>query len=408
MPLILAVNAGSSSLKSSIYRRGTLELVATSSASLKTEQERSKVIINDSPPTYEAEIRDHASALAHFLHNVKLDDEVVNVCHRVVHGGDYQQPIVITKDSYEHIEALSALAPLHNKAALTVMDAALKLLPNAQSIAFFDTTFHRTIPPHISTYAIDPTIARKKGLKKYGFHGLSYAYILRQVSTYLQKRPEDLSLIILHLGSGASICAVQNGRSLDTSMEFTPLSGLPGATRSGSVDPSLIFHYSSKVDGVKKDDKGTLGSGLHVTEAEEILNKQAGWNALAGTKDFARVTREAAEGNEQCALAFRLFVDRILNYIGAYHLKLHGSVDAVVFAGGIGENSAGLRKTIGEHIRCLGFPDVDGQRNERAGKSSEVVIDISNDTKRVLVCHTDEQQEMAKQCEGNVEFWQRD
>lgn len=202
---------------------------------------------------------------------------------------------------------------------------------------------------------------------------------------------ESLNLIVLHLGSGASACCIQHGQSLDTSMGLTPLNGLPGATRSGAIDPSLIFHYTNKA-GRMSHDKGSAVQ-LHVTQAEHILNTQAGWKALAGTTDFAAITAQRTD-DDAARLAFELFADRVLNYVGSYHLKLGSAVDALVFSGGIGERSKELRALIGERVGCLGYTQVDEERNGAVDGTDGVVVDIGAVgalTKRLLVCRTDEQ-----------------
>ncbi|KAJ6630944.1 Acetokinase family-domain-containing protein [Mycena sp. CBHHK59/15] len=412
--LLLSVNAGSSSLKICLYRvlpgasgdndSEPVELVLTSSISniSAPPAKFSFKVVKDSASAKNEEplsIKDHASAFTHFLdclrHEANIDrTDISHVCHRVVHGGDYTDPVVINDEAYTHIERLSDLAPLHNGSSLSVIKTCLSELPNAKSIAFFDTAFHRSIPHHIASYPIDQKIAKQRGLKKYGFHGLSYAFILRSVSRFLQRPAESLNLIVLHLGSGASACCIQHGQSLDTSMGLTPLNGLPGATRSGAIDPSLIFHYTNKA-GRMSHEKGTAVH-LHVTQAEHILNTQAGWKALTGTTDFARITTRADAGDADARLAFDLFADRVLNYVGSYHLKLGGVVDALVFSGGIGEHSAELRALIGARVRCLGYPALDEERNGQVDKVEGVVVDVgpagSGETeKRMLVCRTDEQ-----------------
>ncbi|KAK0501509.1 acetate and butyrate kinase [Armillaria luteobubalina] len=417
--LVLAVNAGSSSLKISLYdpRESTpprLLLTSTISNITAPPAKFSFNLVSTKPKNAASDvpsITDHASAFSHFLHVLQGEadidkGDILNVCHRVVHGGDYCDPVIISDETLHHIERLSDLAPLHNGAALTVITSCISVLPKANSIAFFDTAFHRSIPPHIASYAIDQAVAKKRGLKKYGFHGLSYSFILRSVAEFLDKPPTELNLIILHLGSGASVCAVKNGLSYDTSMGLTPLNGLPGATRSGAIDPSLIFHYTNKAGRISHDPK--LATQVHVTQAEYILNSKSGWKSLTGTTDFGLVTRRAKEGSEVDQLAFDLFKDRILNYIGSYHLKLDGIVNAVVFAGGIGERSVELRAAIADKLKCLGYSGVSGDNGNVDSKPDQVVIDISEgipDTKRILVCRTDEQFEMARQCVRSNEFW---
>lgn len=204
-------------------------------------------------------------------------------------------------------------------------------LPKVKNIAIFDSAFHQHMPDYIKTYAINQKIAQDRGLRKYGFHGISYSDITRTVAEHLQKKPSEVNIIALHLGSGASACAIKNGLSIDTTMGLTPVSGLPGGSRSGYVDPSLIFHYTSTAS--KMSPSST--KDLHISEAEEILNKQSGWRALAGTPDFSKIADP--NGPDSHKLAFNIFIDRIIGYVGAYFVKLEGKVDALVFAGGVGK-----------------------------------------------------------------------
>jgi len=286
----------------------------------------------------------------------------------------------------------------HNAGALTIVRAVHDQLPSASNIAFFDSTFHASIPAHIRTYPISPSVASRNRLRKYGFHGLSYSFITRSTASFLKKPESELNIIALHLGSGASACVIRGGKSLDTSMGLTPLAGLPGATRSGSVDPSLIFHFTHDAG---KLSAGSTG-GMHITQAEQILNKESGWKALTGTTDFGVISAKAAQGDEQCRLAFELVVDRIVDYVGSYYLKLGGHVDALVFAGGIGEKGALLRQRIVRQAACVGFA-IDEAKNDHPDDG--VVVDISGAEARhrVLVVQTDEQTEMARQCTNEAE-----
>ncbi|TFY79596.1 hypothetical protein EWM64_g4412 [Hericium alpestre] len=430
--LILSLNSGSSSLKISLYRRvsaGHIEdtpdanpvtlLLISSIESISSEPTFSFSVADGdsiSPDTRSVkneaapDIKDHATAFAHFLDYLKSEalierEEIVHVCHRIVHGGDYFKPITINAESYHYIERLSDLAPLHNGAALTIIEACIEALPKANSIAYFDTAFHHYMPQHIRSCAINQEMAHKKGLRKYGFHGLSYAYILRAVARHLGKPPSETTLIVLHLGSGASACGIQAGKSLDTSMGLTPVSGLPGATRSGAIDPTLIFHYTHRAGRLSHEK--SLARNVSVTTAEEILNTKAGWKALTGTADWRGVTRMWADGEPAGVLAFELFVDRILNYIGSYWLKMGGAdkVDALVFSGGIGERSVELRKIVAEKCTCLGFA-VDEGRNEGVDGVKGKVVEIGKEPMKVLVCRTDEQLEMARECALEPKFWQ--
>ncbi|KIJ62773.1 hypothetical protein HYDPIDRAFT_41488 [Hydnomerulius pinastri MD-312] len=430
MSLILAVNAGSSSLKISLYQRVRQEakapsLVLTSSISSILSPPAQFKFIHASTTTAvkhsntaELPIHDHETAFDHFLDHLKTDTsidsgEIKHICHRVVHGGDYTDPVSISEETYHHIEKLSDLAPLHNGPALSVIKASIKALPNARSIAFFDSAFHKDLPRHVSTYAIDQGIAKERGLRKYGFHGLSYAFIKRVVAQHLHKDRGALNIIAMHIGSGASVCAIRAGQSIDVSMGLTPLSGLPGATRAGDVDASLIFHYASQSPSLMSHNP-SLSKEVHVTQAEDILNSQAGWKALTGTTDFGEITKKADLSapssftqDNPCTLAFHILVDRILHYVGAYHLALRGRVDAIVFAGGVAEQSEELRRAIAEAVNHLGYAAIDERVNKTLDNREGIVINIGkyDGGKRMLVCRTDEQLEMARECSSAEEFW---
>lgn len=271
----------------------------------------------------------------------------------------------------------------HNASAVALLQVCFKLLPNVQNIACFDSVFHHSLPDYVKTYAINQKIAQKKGLRKYGFHGISYSYILRAVSDYLGKKPSETSIVALHLGSGASVCAIKHGKSIDTSMGLTPVSGLPGGSRSGDIDPSLVFHYTSEAAKISPSST----KELHISVAEDILNKQSGWKALTGTTDFSKIAKEDAPDSHK--LAFNIFVDRIVGYVGSYFVKLNGEVDALVFAGGIGEKSALLRSRVVEKCACLGF-GLDEDKNSQPGEAR--VVEIGKDGKlQTLICQTDEE-----------------
>ena len=245
------------------------------------------------------------------------------------------------------------------------------------------------MPDYVKTYAIDQTIAQEKGLRKYGFHGLSYKYIARRIAEYLGKPESETTIIALHLGSGASACAIKNGRSIDTTMGLTPVSGLPGGSRSGDIDPSLVFHYTSDASALSPSST----KDLHISTAEDILNKQSGWKALTGTSDFSKIADPNAPDTHK--LAFNIFVDRIVGYVGNYFVKLEGQVDALVFSGGIGEKSAYLREVVTKKVSCLGFT-LDEGKNNKAAESGDVVDIGTSDKIRTLVCETDEDLEMAR------------
>lgn len=402
---ILAVNAGSSSVKVTFhtfenppkpiadaqvsgitapppalkYQRGPVKIKEKLEENLSTPQDAFKYILKRCFNDPE-------------LSEVASDADLAYICHRVVHGGDYKDSVTITDETLHHLEALEDLAPLHNFSALEIIRLCKKELPSVASITFFDSAFHQTMPLHVKTYPINQEIARANGLRKYGFHGISYSFILRSVAQFLGKPIEQTNLIAMHLGSGASICAIKDGKSIDTSMGLTPLAGLPGATRSGSIDPSLVFHYTNEAGKLSP----ASTKEMHISTAEEILNKKSGWKALTGTTDFGEIAVENPP-SEAHKLAFDILVDRILGYIGSYYLKLNGEVDALVFAGGIGEKSALLRRTLSEKCQSLGVK-INLEANENGPEENETVKDISKGGgkgPRVLICQTNEQFEMA-------------
>ncbi|KAE9376829.1 acetate kinase [Stipitochalara longipes BDJ] len=403
--IILSVNAGSSSVKISVYSASLgeepTELAETQIDGLTAPPPQLKYT-RSSQSIYkdkklEERISSQNDAFKYMLEQLIADkdfsainkkEDIAIVCHRVVHGGDYETPQIINEDTYHHLEALTDLAPLHNASALEIVKYLLKELPQTKNVAVFDSEFHQTIPEHIRTYPINQEIAKKNKLRKYGFHGISYSFITRSVAQFLEKKESETSLIILHLGSGASACAVKNGKSWDTSMGLTPLAGLPGATRSGSVDPSLVFHYATNVGKLSPSST----ESLHISRAEEILNKESGWKALTGTTNFGTI---ASSDDPTMKLAFDIFVDRILGYVGSYYVSLHGKVDALVFAGGIGEKSDLLRKRVTDEASCLGF-ELDGELNGK--KIEDVVQEVGKKVARhrTLVCQTNEQFEMAR------------
>ncbi|KZS87029.1 acetate and butyrate kinase [Sistotremastrum niveocremeum HHB9708] len=419
--LILSANSGSSSLKITVFEiesdtsntDGVKAIAVSSTSNLSSSKptfslkffappasdtsdasDASKDKDEKATPKDEKEevpdINDHKSAFEHFLDRLKKNGldvgRISHVCHRIVHGGRYQKPTEISEDAMHRIEALSSLAPLHNGPALSLSEACFALLPESQSITYFDSVFHISIPQHISSYAIDQKTAYEKGLKRYGFHGSSYSFINRKVAEFSGKvwsflQRDDLNMLTME-------------KSYDTTMGLTPLDGLPGATRSGGVDPSLIFHYTSSAGRLDQ----TATKDLHVPEApEHILNSNSGWKSITGTTNFGTITSKR-HSSPPHALAWNIFVDRVIGYIGNYYVKLGGRPDALVFADVIGEKSADLRAEVVKKVECIGF-EVD-ERNESAGLG--VVEWIG---KNVIVCQTDEQLEMAHQCAVSLQHW---
>lgn len=416
---ILSINAGSSSVKVSIYNIShPFQSPTTPGVSPPQPQKHAEIQISGltAPPatlTYTRgdhklenqqlpDIRGPEDAYQHILTTLIQDaglpalnrpSDVHFACHRVVHGGDYDAPVRIDPDTYTHLEALSALAPLHNAGALAIVQAVRVGSPDATNIAFFDSAFHASIPDVSKIYAIDQDVAKRNKLRKYGFHGLSYAFIAKACAAHLRRPVRETNLIALHLGSGCSIAAIRNGSSLDTSMGLTPLAGLPGATRSGDVDPSLIFHFTNHAGDLAPQ----ATKEMHLTTAEQILNKESGWKALTGTTDFGTITARADEGDAACKMAFDILVDRLVGYIGSYYVKMGGEVDALVFAGGIGEKGAELRRAVVRRAGVLGF-ELDEEKNGSLGNGVVETVSMEGTRHAILVCRTDEQAEMAEQC----------
>jgi acetate kinase len=238
-------------------------------------------------------------------------------------------------------------------------------------------------------------------VRKYGFHGISYTFILSAVAEYLDQPVSNTNIIALHLGSGASACAIKGGKSIDTTMGLTPAEGLPGATRSGTVDPTLVFHTTSSASSLSR----ASTKDLHITKAEDILNKHSGWSALTGTTDFGTVVAGWEERSKKETLAFEILVDRIVAYVGAYWTKLEGRCDALVFAGGIGEKSWQLREQVVKRCECLGFR-VEERINKEADSREGIVIEVGEGkVGRALVCRTDEEAMMARECAKDERFW---
>lgn len=413
--IILSVNAGSSSVKISVYtatkdqppkQLAELQVSGLTAPPPKLSYTRgSEKVIKSKEVDDKIDSQEDAFTLLldtlvndHSLEHIKAKEDIAIVTHRIVHGGDFERQVVISQHTYDQIEDLNDLAPLHNAKSLEIVKSCLNKLPKAINVACFDSAFHSTLPDHVRTYPISQDIATKNKLRKYGFHGISYSFIVRSVASYLKKPVEETSIIALHLGSGASACAIRNGKSWDTSMGLTPLAGLPGATRSGSVDPSLVFHYASDVGKLSPNST----KELHISKAEEILNKESGWKSLTGTTNFGEI---ATSDDPKMKLAFDLFVDRICGFVGTYYVALGGKVDALVFAGGIGEKSEQLRRAVVQKCACLGF-EIDEEKN--GGELEQTVDEVGVDgaRHRVLVCKTDEQFEMARACAEDDELWQ--
>jgi acetate kinase len=328
-------------------------------------------------------VTDQAAALAAALEHIG-EERIECVAHRVVHGGErFTAPVVVDDAILDELRELAVLAPLHNPINVLGIELARRALPELPHVAVFDTAFHTTLPPHAYTYAVPREWARKHGVRRYGFHGTSNAYVSRAAAALLGRELDDANLIVLHLGNGASATAIAGGRSVDTSMGLTPLEGLVMGTRSGDVDPALVLHLRRT-------------AGLEVEEIEDVLNSGSGLLGLAGAGDMREVHRRVAAGDADAALALEVYCYRIRKYVGAYLAAL-GRVDAIVFTAGVGEHDATVRARALAGLERLGIA-VDPERNEAGtGFISPPDADVA-----VLVVPTDEELEIASQAAALV------
>ncbi|MCX7520888.1 acetate kinase [Microbacterium sp. STN6] len=304
------------------------------------------------------------------------------VGHRVVHGGKrFFEPTIVTPLVEINIEDLSELAPLHNPGALQGIRAAEKAFPKIPHVAVFDTAFHQTLPSAAYTYAIDPALAERYRIRRYGFHGTSHKFVSEAAARFLQRPLGELNQIVLHLGNGASVCAVRAGESVDTSMGMTPLEGLVMGTRSGDIDPAVLLHLQRRT-GASSDD------------LDEMFNKHSGMLGMTGNLDMRDVHAAAESGDEGARLALDVYAHRLKHYIGAYLAEL-GRVDVISFTAGVGENAAFVREAALEGLEELGIR-LDPERN---GARSREARRISTDDSRiaVLVIPTNEELEIARQ-----------
>ncbi|MBM9503742.1 acetate kinase [Actinacidiphila acididurans] len=369
---VLVLNSGSSSVKYQLLDMATERRLAAGIVERIGE---------------EGGAGDHAEALRRAATDLKergfgLDSpELAAVGHRVVHGGTrFTRPTLVTDEVLAGIEDLVPLAPLHNPANVTGIKVARELRPDLPQVAVFDTAFHATIPEAAARYAIDTEVADRFGIRRYGFHGTSHAYVSRATAALLGREPADVNVIVLHLGNGASASAVRGGVCVDTSMGLTPLEGLVMGTRSGDVDPAVIFHLE-RVGGMGTD------------EIDTLLNKRSGLLGLCGANDMREIGRRMGEGDAAAQTAFEVYVHRLRRYVGAFTAVL-GRVDAVAFTAGVGENSAAVRAAAMADLEGLGMV-VDPVRN--AVRSSAARL-VSPDGSRVAVAvvPTDEELEIAR------------
>lgn len=396
---VLVLNSGSSSVK---YQLLDMRDATRLAAGLVERIGERDSLVAHTPLTAGAggrrertgRIADHAEALREVAEELRQDGlgldspELAAIGHRVVHGGlRFSAPALVDDGVVAEIERLVPLAPLHNPANLTGIRRARELRPDLPQVAVFDTAFHTTMPEYAARYAVDTATADAYGIRRYGFHGTSHAYVSRGTAALLGKDPSEVNVIVLHLGNGASASAVEGGRCVDTSMGMTPLEGLVMGTRSGDIDPAVTIHLQRE-------------AGMSVDGVDELLNKKSGLTGLCGDNDMREILRRADGGDTRARLAFDVYIHRLKKYIGAYGAVL-GRVDAVAFTAGVGENAAPVRAAAVAGLETLGLA-VDPARN--TVRSGEPRI-ISPDGARVAVAvvPTDEELEIARQTFALVE-----
>lgn len=389
MSVILVVNSGSSSFKYQLIEpesevrlaNGLVERIGAGLGRVVHVAGGTKTETEAPIPTHTegfAQMIAAFEASGHPLSNYTL----LAVGHRVVQGGDrFFAPTVIDDAVADEILALSTLAPLHNPAHHQAIVAARDTFPGVPQVAVFDTAFHQSMPPAAYTYAIDAELAEAHGVRRYGFHGTSHQYVSEQAAWFLDRPVDTLKQVVLHLGNGASMCAIDRGRSVDTSMGLTPLEGLVMGTRSGDLDPSVLFHLNRE-------------AGLDVDDLDHLLNQRSGLLGLGGHADMRDLREAAAGGDARASLALEVYVHRIRHYLGAYLLEL-GGADVICFTAGVGENVPALREEILAGLDWFGI-HVDPEKNR---EDSRGIRRISTDISRVevLVVPTDEELEIARQ-----------
>ena len=383
---ILSVNCGSSSLKFQMYEMpeekvlisGYVEKIGLPDCfwTVKVNGEK----IKSSRP-----LANHIEAVdvlieELFKHNiVKSLDEIERIGHRVLHGGEFfKESAVVTDEVIEKINSLIPLGPLHLPGNLAGIEAFRKVLPNVPMVAVFDTAFHQTMPKRNYIYPVPLSWYEKYGVRKYGFHGTSHKYITEVMKKELGK--EDVNLIVCHIGSGASIAAIKDGKCYNTTMGITPLDGLMMGTRSGSIDPSILEYVCKEAN-------------MSVEEVTNVLNKQSGFLGVAGQADCRDVEALIAEGNENAKLAYDMYCDRIAKYIAEYYLELNGKVDSIVFTAGVGENGSGVRKEVLDRLNPIGIY-VDEEVNDKIASFKDIhegVISTKDSKVEVRVLPTDEE-----------------
>ena len=395
---ILVINCGSSSLKfqlidmttEAVQAKGLCERIGIDGSRIVyTPAGGEKMTIESPMPTHTEAIKLVLDCLTNAEYGViKSLKEINAVGHRVVHGGEkFASSTIITDEVIKVIEECNELAPLHNPANLIGINVCRELMPGVPMVGVFDTAFHQTMPKKAYLYGLPIKAYTDYKIRRYGFHGTSHSFVSKRVAEFLGKPVEDLKTIVCHLGNGASICAVDGGKSVDTSMGFTPLAGLVMGTRSGDIDPAILEYYANK-------------EGLTLSEVTTVLNKKSGMEGLTGGKSDFRDLEEGYEaGDQACIDAIEVFCYNVARFVGAYAASLNG-VDVIAFTAGIGENRGFVRGKICEYLGYLGIT-IDAEQNSKRGE--DIIISTPDSKVTVCVIPTNEELMIARDTKALVE-----
>ena len=388
---VLVINCGSSSLKfqlinsdtEAVLAKGLCERIGIDGRLTYQPAGGEKTTEDKAMPTHTEAIQFVIDALTDSERGVVNSlEEIGAVGHRIVHGGEkFASSAVITDEMIKAVEECNDLAPLHNPANLIGVAACKKLMPNTPMVGVFDTAFHQTMPEKAYMYGLPYEYYEKYKVRRYGFHGTSHSFVSKRTAEILNESYDNLKTIVCHLGNGASICAVQNGQSVDTSMGLTPLEGLVMGTRSGDIDPAILEFLAKK-------------EGMDIVELVNMLNKKSGVQGVSGvSSDFRDLAAGAAEGNKRAQIALDVFAYRVAKYVGSYAAAMNG-VDAIAFTAGIGENDSSMREAV---CAYLGYLGIEINKEANATRGQEVVISTPDSKVKVLVVPTNEELAIARE-----------
>jgi acetate kinase len=390
---ILVLNSGSSSIKCQYFVEQK-SIASVLVERIGEEESYLQLLYSGTKESYSSSVSDHHQALNTILSllmkkNVLLAiDELDAVGHRVVHGGEvFQKPTLVNREVIETIRSLIPLAPLHNPANLEGIEILYDKYPNLSQIAVFDTAFHQSMPEHAYTYPIPYKLSKASNIRRYGFHGTSHAYVAKEAAKMLNKEFNRINLITLHLGNGASVTAIKEGQSIDTSMGLTPLEGLMMGTRSGDIDPAIIPYL-------------THNSEMDIDAIDKMLNKESGLKGICGTNDMREVIDQAEHNDPFSTLALEMYTYRIKKYIGAYTVAL-GRVDAIVFTGGIGEHANKVREMVCEGLYDSIGLEMDNSKNKLSSLDNREIQSERSKIK-LFIIPTNEELEIVLQTQNVI------